>query len=351
MSPPELPSKLVTVPWSEGLNVEAYSRRSEPSPGPFALTVPHAIIRNTHLYNQLRYAKELDNRSLKDVIGPLCEEIAQYQKQDSNEMYGFSKTIVIKYGETSLRVIRRMWDLNLVYNSRPEIPGDIPLVFAQGTWSGTLCDTVLYRMHYAEDFKIANHNQFMNGAYITDVLTQDHRDRVERAAEEREVLSAVWQEVTGNSKPRFSISTSLGMTKESALELCIETVETFHETLDRISDDKEYELHKGDTEEIHHHQARQLLHIAARAAANWESRQPGSSDNILAVYCEDMLRRRRNEIRKQNAELRQQLEAILGDTRGGQVGMGSDGESEYDSDDESEEFDDSDLPMFDHYDN
>ncbi|EGU82807.1 hypothetical protein FOPG_03044 [Fusarium oxysporum f. sp. conglutinans race 2 54008] len=351
MSPPELPSKLVTVPWSEGLNVEAYSRRPEPSPGPFALTVPHAIIRNTHLYNQLRYAKELDNRSLKDVIGPLCEEIAQYQKQDSNEMYGLSKTIVIKYGETSLRVIRRMWDLSLVYNSRPEIPGDIPLVFAQGTWSGTLCDTVLYRMHYAEDFKIANHNQFMNGAYITNVLTQDHRDRVERAAEEREVLSAVWQEVTGNSKPKFSISTSLGMTKESALELCIETVETFHETLDRISDDKEYELHKGDTEEIHHHQARQLLHIAARAAANWESRQPGSSDNILSVYCEDMLRRRRNEIRKQNAELRQQLEAILGDTRGGQVGMGSDGESEYDSDDESEESDDSDLPMFDHYDN
>jgi hypothetical protein len=161
----------------------------------------------------------------------------------------------------------------------------------------------------------------------------------------------VWQEVTGNSKPKFSISTSLGVTKESALELCIETVETFHETLDRISDDKEYELHKGDTEEIHHHQARQLLHIAARAAANWESRQPGSSDNILSVYCEDMLRRRRNEIRKQNAELRQQLEAILGDTRGGQVGMGSDGESEYDSDDESEESDDSDLPMFDHYDN
>lgn len=147
MSPPELPSKLVTVPWCEALNVEAYSRRSEPSPVPFALTVPHAIIRNTHLYNQLRYAEELDNRSLKDVIGPLCEEIAQYQKQDNNEMYGLSKTIVIKYGETSLRVIRRMWDLNLVYNSRPEIPGDIPLVFAQGTWSATLRDTVLYRMH------------------------------------------------------------------------------------------------------------------------------------------------------------------------------------------------------------
>ncbi|PNP80655.1 hypothetical protein FNYG_06254 [Fusarium nygamai] len=337
MSPPELPSKLVTVPWSEALSGEANSRRSESSPGPFALTVPHAIIRNTHLYNQLRYAEDLDNRSLKDVIAPLCQEIAHIQKQDNNEMYGLSKTVIIKYGETSLRVIRRMLDLNLVYNSRPEIPGDIPLVFAQGTWSGTLRDTVLYRMH------------FKNGAYVTDVLTQDHRDRVERAAKEREVLSAVWQEVTESSKLKFSSSACLGMAKESALELCLETVETFHETLDRVSDDKEYELYVGDTEEVHRHQARQLLHIAVRAAANWEPRQPGSSDNILAMYCEDMLRRRRNDIRKQNAELRQQLEAILGDTRGGQVGMGSDGESEYDSDDESEDPEDSDLPMFGHY--
>ncbi|KAF5699882.1 hypothetical protein FMUND_14560 [Fusarium mundagurra] len=349
MSPPVLPSNLVTVPWSEALNDEVDSRGSESSSGPFALTVPHAIIRNTHLYNQLRYAEDLDNRSLKNVIASLCSEIAHYQKQDNNEMYGLSKTIVIKYGETSLRVIRRMWDLNMVYNSRPEVPGDIPLVFAQGTWSGTLRDTVLYRMHYAEDFKIANHNQFKNGAYVTDVLTQDHRDRVERAAKEREVLSAVWQEVTENSKLKLSSSTCLGMTKESALKLCIETVETFHETLDRVSDDKEYELYVGDTEEVHRHQARQLLHIAVRAAANWEPRQPGSPDNILAMYCEDMLRRRRNEIRKQNAELRTQLEAILGDTRGAQVGMGSDGESEYDSDDESEQSEDSDLPMFGHY--
>jgi hypothetical protein len=191
----------------------------------------------------------------------------------------------------------------------------------------------------------------MNGVYVTDVLTQDHRDRVERVAKEREVLSAAWQEVTENSAFECSSSTSLGMTKESALELCIETVESFHETSDRIAFDTEYGLQEGDVEEIQHRQARQLLHVAARAAANWEPRQPGSSDNILVVYCEDMLRRRRNEIRKQNAELRRELKAILGDTRGGQVGMGSDGESEYDSDDESEESDDSDLPMFDHYEN
>ncbi|KAF9768682.1 hypothetical protein IL306_013994 [Fusarium sp. DS 682] len=317
MSPPALPTKLVTIPWCESLNIEAYSRKPEPSPEPFSLTVPHAIIRNTHLYNQLRYSEELDNRSLKDIIDPLCEEIAHYQTHDKNEMHGLSKTIVIKYGETSLRVIRRIWDLNLVYSSRPEIPGDLPTTFARGTWAGTLRDTVLYRMHYAEDFKIANHDQVKQGVYITDVLTRDHDDRVERAAKEREVLSAVWEEINSDSIFQVPSASTLGMTYSSA-----------------------------------------LLNIAARAAANWEPLQPGSSVNVLAMYCEDMLRRRRNYIRKQNEELRKQLEAILGDTHSRQVGIKSASESEYDSDDESEEpeepeepqeFDESGLPEFDHF--
>ncbi|KAF4341352.1 hypothetical protein FBEOM_4701 [Fusarium beomiforme] len=334
MPPPELPSRLVTVPWCEVINPGAHSHKSEPSPGHFRLTVPHAIIRNTHLYNQLRYSEELDNRSLKDIIDPLREEIAYHQAHDKNEMYGLSKTIVIKYGETSLRIIRRIWDLNLVYSSRPEVPGDLSFTFAERTWAGTLRDTVMYHMH------IANHDQFKHGVYITDVLARDHDDRMGLATKEREVLSAVWEEINFGGVSWESSASSLGMTYESAVKLSSETVETFQETSREISEEKRDWFDMG---EILRRQTAQLLNIAAQAAENWEPRRHGSCDNILAIYYEDMIRRRKNDNRKQNEELRKQLEAVLGDTRGGQVGMGSAGESEYDCDDESEDSEESEV--------
>jgi hypothetical protein len=88
------------------------------------------------------------------------------------------------------------------------------------------------------------------------------------------------------------------------------------------------------------------------------------------MYCSDILRRRKVEKRKRNSELRHQLEAILGDTRGDQIGFGSevdaqeeseeddsddaqeDTDSDSDSDDSDEDEEDSsddDRPIFGHY--
>ncbi|KAM0238358.1 hypothetical protein ACHAP5_008703 [Fusarium lateritium] len=366
MAPPELPSRVVTIipPWcTMTIDEISNSAESEPNPGPFCLTVPHSLRRGSRLWDVLGNTDEFDNRSLKRRIAPICDEIRYYQENDEDELYGLSKSIVIKYGETALRVIRRVWDLHLVYNHKPKIPGNDPGVFDQSTWLATIRDTVLYRMHYAEDFKVANHDQVRCGVYVTDVLVHEHRDRVERAIKEREVFAGMVEELTQDTLthlPGFK-ATALGVPPLSSLKRCAETAEAFYV----VSDEEEDILEDEDESDMRYYQAFQLWHVAARAAMTWEPRRPGSHQDVLSMYCDDILRRRKIEKSKRNAELREQLEAILGDTRGEQGGMGSEAaesesEIEYasqpeeedessDEDEEEEDSDDDDRPYFGHF--
>ncbi|GKU00403.1 hypothetical protein FLAG1_02521 [Fusarium langsethiae] len=365
--PPELPKKLVTItpPWCEGAEA---ANALGPAPIPFPLTVPHSTRRHTRLYDELHDIDELDNRGLKNRVDTLCAEIVYWQENDTATLHGLSKTIVIKYGETALRVIRRIWDLHLVYNHAPKIPGDDPGPFDQSTWLATIRDTVLYRMHvkYAEDYKVVNHDLANKGIYVTDVLAQEHRDRVERAAKEKEVFTAMFEELTQENLielPGYK-ATALGVAPLLALRLCGETVEEFYKT----SDEEENILENNDESDMHYYQAFQLWHIAARAAMGWEPRRVGTVQNVLNMYCHDILRRRRIEKRKRNSELRHQLEAILGDARGDQVGFGSEADAEEaseeeesdgheedtdsntdSSDEDEEDSSDDDRPIFGHY--
>ncbi|RBR22097.1 uncharacterized protein FIESC28_04602 [Fusarium coffeatum] len=357
--PPPLPKRLITItpPWCEGADV---ANALEPTPEPFPLTVPHSTRRHTRLYDELRNYDELDNRALKNRVDALCAEILYWQEHDTETLHGLSKTIVIKYGETALRVIRRVWDLHLCYSHSPEIPGDDPGPFDQSTWLATIRDTVLYRSHYAEDFKILNHDPTKKGIYITDVLVHEHRDRVERAAKEKEVFSGMFEEITQKNIIELPghKATALGVAPLLGLRLCGETVEDFYRTID----EKEEILENEDEGDMRYYQAFQLWHIAARAALGWEPRRVGTVQGVLDMYCYDILRRRRFEKRKRNSELRQQLEAILGDTRGDQVGFGSEADDERnsereetsestsdDSDEDEEDSSDDDRPVFGHY--
>jgi hypothetical protein len=208
---------------------------------------------------------------------------------------------------------------------------------------------------------VANHDQVKNGVYVTDVLVQEHRDRVERAIKEREGFTAMVQELTQDSLthlPGYK-ATALGAPPLSSLKRCAETAEAFYV----VSDEEEDILENEDESDMRYYQAFQLWHVAARAAMNWEPRRPGSHQDVLSMYCGDILRRRKIEKSKRNAELREQLEAILGDTRGEQGGMGSEaaeseGEIEFasepededeSSDEDEEDSDDDDRPYFGHY--
>ncbi|KAF5662231.1 hypothetical protein FHETE_8121 [Fusarium heterosporum] len=369
MAPPELLSKLVTVipPWCDPAGDSINSLESEPAPEPFRLTLPHPIRRSSRLWELLSGADTLDNKTLKNHVDSIASEIKDYQKQDSVDFYGLSKTIVIKYGETSLRILRRVLDLHLVYNHSPEIPGNDPGIFDQSTWLTTIRNTVLFRMHYAEDFKILNHDQVKKGVYVTDVLVLEHRDRVERARMEREVFTSMVEELTQEdlkTLPGYK-ATALGTAPLSSLKRCAQTVEAFY----NISDEKEDILENEDQSDMRYYQAFQLWHIAARAAMTWETPRYGETHDVLSQYCKDIVRRRKTEKRNRNAELREQLEAILGDTRGEQGGMSSEAEeSEDESEDESEnesenesssdsessdeadeDNDDDGLPIFGHY--
>ncbi|RGP73402.1 hypothetical protein FLONG3_6348 [Fusarium longipes] len=356
--PPELPKKLVTItpPWCEGAEA---ANALEPVPSPFPLTVPHSTRRHTRLHDELHDIDELENRALKNRVDLLCAEVIYWQENDTQTLHGLSKTIVIKYGETALRVIRRIWDLHLVYNHSPKIPGNDPGPFDQSTWLATIRDT------YAEDYKVVNHDVAKKGIYITDVLVQEHRDRVERAAKEKEVFTAMFEELTQENLielPGFKV-TALGVAPLLALRLCGETVEEFYQT----SDEEENILENDDESDMRYYQAFQLWHIAARAAMGWEPRRVGTTQGVLHMYCSDILRRRKIEKRKRNSALRHELEAILGDTRGNQIGFGSEAETQHeseeetsdneeesssdsdDSDSDEEDSSDGDRPIFGHY--
>ncbi|KAF5019137.1 hypothetical protein F66182_8873 [Fusarium sp. NRRL 66182] len=359
MTFPNLPNKLITClpPWCECSNDKANAPESEPVPTPFCLTVPHSIRRQSYLWDVLGNTDDLNDHALKERILPICREIQYFQEHDRGQLYGLSKKLVVKYGETAMRVIRRVWDLHLAYTSAPEIPGGDPGVFDQSTWLTAIRDV------YAEDFKVANHDQVKKGVYITDVLVQERMDRIKRAEKEREVFAGMLEELTREpleELPGFK-ATALGEAPLSSLRRCVSTADRFYE----LADEKEDILENGDESDMRYYQALQLWHVAARAAMSWEPRRVGTLQGVLKMYCDDILSRRKREKLARNAELREQLEAILGDTRGDQAGFGSeaeegeesdedehgDGENDEDEDEDGDSSEDEDRPLFGHCNN
>ncbi|KAM0432337.1 hypothetical protein ACHAPT_004879 [Fusarium lateritium] len=322
--PPEFPSKLVTAfpPWSEG---SEENNAPEPTPQPFNLTLPHVIRRNTHLYKSLGDMDDLTDQALKERLIPLCRELQEFQEKDQEQIHGLSKALVAKYGELSVRVIRRAWDLNLALTTTTaEFPGDDGGIFDQTAWL-----TAIRR--FAEDFQILTkfQEEGEQSVFVTDVLVQEHADRVKRAEKEREVFAAMHEELTQSNIEDMPAdkSTALSEAPLSALRRCLYTAQTFHKTLR----DQGEEVPENEEEEVKWmYQAKQLWHIAGRAAMGWEPRRIGEMQGILQVYCQDLLTRPRREGFERDASLRAQLEAILGDTRGGKFYIASD-------DDESDE--------------
>ncbi|KAF4977779.1 hypothetical protein FZEAL_5745 [Fusarium zealandicum] len=327
-----LPARLTTClpPWCEASEQSSSaSLESEPTPKPFALTLPHVLRRNTRLWDVLGDAHLLTDDALKERIIPLCREIDDYQGFDHQELYGFSKALVTKYGETSVRVLRRVWDLHLVHIAHPEIPGDDPGVFDQSVWLAKIRDV------YTEDFKAATHNH-ENGPFMTDVLVKEHEDRVKRATKEREVFAGMHLELTQdhiNNMPAYK-STALAEGPLVALRRCLETADAFHKLL---PDEEEGVLSDDEEEAMRTYQAFQLWHVAARAAMGWEPRRQRTLEGILPTYCDDILKRRKREARGMDDQLRSQLEAILGDTRGESGGVGSEESSSSSSSSDEDE--------------
>ncbi|KAJ4315347.1 hypothetical protein N0V84_008422 [Fusarium piperis] len=328
------PSKLVTAypPWCEDVDAS----NPEPAPQPFSLTLPHVIRRNTQLYMAIGDMDDLTDKALKERLIPLCRELKEYQDQDQEQLHGLSRALVAKYGELSIRVIRRTWDLYLVLTTTPEIPGDDLGIFDQTEWLAGICKVVLYHMHFADDIQVLTKHQEegQQATFVTDVLVQEQSDRIRRAEKEREVFQTMHHELTQENLEHMPAwkSTALGEAPLSALRRCIYTVKEFHQTLR----DTEDEVLDNDEEEIKWiYQAKQLWHIAGRAAMTWAPRRHGEIQGILTTYCHDLLARRRREGYERDAGLRAQLEAILGDTRYGNIYMATD-ESNLEEDGDSD---------------
>ncbi|KAJ4157519.1 hypothetical protein NW754_009163 [Fusarium falciforme] len=324
------PSKLVTAypPWCEDVG----SQNPEPTPQPFALTLPHVIRRNTDLYKAIGEMDDLTDKALKERLIPLCRELQEYQEQDQEQIHGLSKAIVAKYGECSIRVMRRTWDLYLALTTTPEIPGDDPGIFDQTEWLSSI------RRVFADDFQVISkfQEEGLQSTYVTDVLVQEQSDRIKRAEKEREIFQAMHNELTQEDledMPAYK-STALGEAPLSALRRCIYTAQVFHQALR----DRGEEVLENDEEEIKWlYQAKQLWHIAGRAAMSWAPRRHGEIQGILTVYCQDLITRRRREGYERDAGLRAQLEAILGDTRHGNAYLVTDESNSDENEDENAE--------------
>ncbi|KAI8725397.1 hypothetical protein NCS52_00110700 [Fusarium sp. LHS14.1] len=330
------PSKFVTAypPWCEDIG----SQNPEPTPKPFALTLPHVIRRNTHLYRTIGEMDDLTDKALKERLIPLCRELKEYQEQDQEQVHGISKALVTKYGECSIRVMCRTWDLYLALTTTPEIPGDDPGILEQTEWLSSIRRVVLYHMHFADDFQVISkfQEEGLQSTYVTNVLVQEQSDRFKRAEREREVFQAMHYELTQENledMPAYK-STALGEQTLSALRRCIYTAQVFHQALR----DKGEEVLENDEEEIKWiYQAKQLWHIAGRAAMSWAPRRQGEIQGILTAYCEDLIVRRRREGYEQDAILRAQLQAILGDTRHGNSYMATEDSNPDEDEDENSE--------------
>ncbi|RSM09449.1 hypothetical protein CEP52_004077 [Fusarium oligoseptatum] len=342
------PSKLVTAypPWCEDVD----GKDPEATPKPFALTLPHVIRRNTQLYKAIGEMDDLTDNALKERLIPLCREMQEHQENDEEQVHGLSKALVAKYGECSIRVIHRTWDLYLALTTTAEIPGDDPGIFDQTEWLAAIRRVVLAQMHIRLlrdqlDSAIAAYKykeEGLNSSYVTDVLVQEQSDRIKRAEKEREVFQAMHNELTQENleeMPAYK-STAMGEAPLSALRRCIHTCQTFHQTLR----DRGEEVIENDEEEIKWlYQAKQLWHITGRAAMTWAPRRHGEIQGVLTVYCEGLLARRRREGYDLDNELRAQLQAILGDTRYENTHMAFDdsfSEPEEEEEEDEEEEDD-----------
>ncbi|KAH7011466.1 hypothetical protein EDB80DRAFT_876127 [Ilyonectria destructans] len=95
---------------------------------------------------------ELNDRGVQDRILPICREIytAYHSEADGEQFYGVPVKLLRKFGEISLRVLHRVWDLHLAYTTTPYVPGHEP-GYGPGLFSdnffATMRDVVLKRLH------------------------------------------------------------------------------------------------------------------------------------------------------------------------------------------------------------
>lgn len=146
-----LPTRLVTCPppWCQDEYSEAPTSYS---PEPFQLRFHHVRSRDTSLWDALHNLAELNDRGVQDRILPICREIytAYHSEAGDEQFYGVPVKLLRKFGEISLRVLHRVWDLHLAYTTTPHIsghePGYGPGLFSDSFYA-TMRDVVLKRLH------------------------------------------------------------------------------------------------------------------------------------------------------------------------------------------------------------
>ncbi|KAH7148462.1 hypothetical protein EDB81DRAFT_932869 [Dactylonectria macrodidyma] len=285
-----LPSELVTCHpvWCPPPNVHA--------PKPFPLRFPHVRSRETSLWDALRDIDEINDRTLQERILPLCREMeAAYHYEDGQKrVHGMPVELVRKFGEISIRLLRRVWDMHLAYTTTPHVPGyepgyggDLGPGFFDSSFNATLRDVVMKRLHYADDVKAAQHTE---GPYETDVLAQHLNDQHERTVEEHRVLAALYEEV-GKEYPNIVTVKQQDVLKENpalSMRRCSETVDTFY----RIHHEEEYDSMR--TREKHKHVLRNVATRALDPEHGWEVRQEESPlESVLSSFCYDIVEMRK----------------------------------------------------------
>lgn len=114
---------------------------------PFRITLPPVRRVKTRIWDELDNAFDMTDRTLADRVYTLCLEFSTLQANDTESVHGLSKALVAKYGEISIRVIRRVWDYYLAYSDLTEIPNNDYGIFGRGDWQKALLTVVARRLH------------------------------------------------------------------------------------------------------------------------------------------------------------------------------------------------------------
>ncbi|KAH7149210.1 hypothetical protein B0J13DRAFT_662994 [Dactylonectria estremocensis] len=269
-------------------------------PDPFPLRFPHVRSSNTSLWDALHDMDDINNRALQERILPLCREMeaAYHYEAGEKRAHGMPVALVRKFGETSIRLLRRVWDMHLAYTTTPHVPGvepgyggDLGPGFFDSSFNIAIRDVVLKRLHYTDDIMAAQ-AQDAGELYFTDVLSQHLNDCHERALEERRVLAALYEEV-GRRLPNQLTQkkfAALGETPLLVWRRCDDTVFDFHHIHREVVDECQLIWTRENQKFV-------LRNIVARAVdpeLGWESsRQEGSMDSVLSAICDDILETRR----------------------------------------------------------
>ncbi|KPM39036.1 hypothetical protein AK830_g7487 [Neonectria ditissima] len=144
----ELPTHLETCvpPWYEN---GGSGQTSPIAPEPFKLRFRHVRSRDTTLWDALRDMPDLNDAGLRERILPACREIwtAYHGEGSGEQMHGVPVALLRKFGEISLRVMHRTWELHLAFTTTPQVPGSDPRYISKHEFMAAVRNTVLKRMH------------------------------------------------------------------------------------------------------------------------------------------------------------------------------------------------------------